>query len=93
MDRLTVARLSAGLRNGEFSSEELTRESLVRIEATNPRLNAFITVTGEAALVAARACTIAKLLISSTKVLIVVSGMSMMSMGYGPTKLWPRYTM
>lgn len=55
MERLTVARLSAGLRNGEFSSEELTRESLVRIEATNPRLNAFITVTGEAALVAARA--------------------------------------
>ncbi|SVC05631.1 uncharacterized protein METZ01_LOCUS258485, partial [marine metagenome] len=32
MERLTVARLSAGLRNGEFSSEELTRESLARIE-------------------------------------------------------------
>lgn len=55
MERLTVARLSAGLRNGEFSSEELTRESLARIEAANPRLNAFITVTGEEALVAARA--------------------------------------
>lgn len=55
MERLTVARLSAGLRSGEFSSEELTRESLARIEAANPRLNAFITVTGEEALVAARA--------------------------------------
>ena len=55
MDRLTVSQLSAGLRSGKFSSEELTRQSLARIEAANPSLNAFITVTGEEALTAARA--------------------------------------
>jgi aspartyl-tRNA(Asn)/glutamyl-tRNA(Gln) amidotransferase subunit A len=55
MDRLTVSQLSAGLRSGEFSSEELTRQSLARIEAANPSLNAFITVMAEEALTAARA--------------------------------------
>ena len=55
MERLTVAELSAGLHSGRFSSEELTRDSLSRIEAANPGLNAFISVTGEEALKAARA--------------------------------------
>ncbi|MBL8250762.1 MAG: Asp-tRNA(Asn)/Glu-tRNA(Gln) amidotransferase GatCAB subunit A, partial [Candidatus Competibacter sp.] len=51
----TIAQLSAGLAAGEFSSEELTRVFLERIERFNPGLNAFITVTGEAATVQARA--------------------------------------
>ena len=42
------------------------------------------------ALVAASARTMAKLLISRTKVLMVVMGTSMMSLGYGPTRLCPR---
>ena len=51
----TIAQLSAGLAAGAFSSEELTRVFLARIEQFNPGLNAFITVTTEAALARARA--------------------------------------
>ena len=51
----TIAQLSAGLAAGEFSSEELTRVFLARIEQFNPGLNAFITVTAESALAQARA--------------------------------------
>ena len=51
----TLTELSAGLAAGAFSSEELTRVFLARIEQFNPGLNAFITVTAEAALAQARA--------------------------------------
>ncbi|PIE83386.1 MAG: Asp-tRNA(Asn)/Glu-tRNA(Gln) amidotransferase GatCAB subunit A [Candidatus Contendobacter odensis] len=51
----TIAELSAGLANGEFSSEELTRDFLERIERFNPQLNAFISVTADRALAQARA--------------------------------------
>ena len=50
----TIAQLSAGLAAGEFSSEELTRAFLARIERFDPGLNAFITVTAESALAQAR---------------------------------------
>jgi aspartyl-tRNA(Asn)/glutamyl-tRNA(Gln) amidotransferase subunit A len=49
----TLAELSEGLRSRQFSSVELTRHFLARIERFNPALNAFITVTGEQALAAA----------------------------------------
>ena len=49
----TVAALAQGLAEGKFSSVELTRAYLERIAAAQPSLNAFITVTGEAALKAA----------------------------------------
>jgi aspartyl-tRNA(Asn)/glutamyl-tRNA(Gln) amidotransferase subunit A len=42
------------LGEGAISSEELTRAHLDAIEALNPRLNAYLTVTGERALEAAR---------------------------------------
>lgn len=51
----TIAQLSAGLAAGQFSSEELTRAFLQRVERFNPQLNAFITVTAEAAFAQARA--------------------------------------
>ena len=51
----TIARLSAGLAAGEFSSEELTQAFLARLERFNPALNAFITITSDAALAQARA--------------------------------------
>ena len=52
----SVAGLSQGLAAREFSSVELTRHFLGRIEAGNPRLNAFVTVCAERALAeAARA--------------------------------------
>jgi aspartyl-tRNA(Asn)/glutamyl-tRNA(Gln) amidotransferase subunit A len=49
----TLAELAAGLRARRFSSVELTRHFLARIERLNPALNALITVTGEQALNAA----------------------------------------
>jgi aspartyl-tRNA(Asn)/glutamyl-tRNA(Gln) amidotransferase subunit A len=53
LHHLTLAELSAGLRARRFSSVELTRHFLARIERLAPALNAFITVTGEQALQAA----------------------------------------
>lgn len=46
----TLVELSAALRAGKISPVELTRACLDRIEALNPRLNAFITVTADLAL-------------------------------------------
>ncbi|MGD8843633.1 MAG: Asp-tRNA(Asn)/Glu-tRNA(Gln) amidotransferase subunit GatA [Gammaproteobacteria bacterium] len=50
-----ISELAAGLRSGEYSSEELTREFLVRIEKYNPQLNSVVTLTADAALAEARA--------------------------------------
>jgi aspartyl-tRNA(Asn)/glutamyl-tRNA(Gln) amidotransferase subunit A len=50
-----VAQFSEGLRRKEFSSVELTRLFLERIEASQPTLNAFISVTRDEALQAAQA--------------------------------------
>ena len=49
----TLAELAAGLKARRFSSVELTRHFLSRIERLNPELNALITVTGDQALAAA----------------------------------------
>jgi aspartyl-tRNA(Asn)/glutamyl-tRNA(Gln) amidotransferase subunit A len=46
----SVKQIQQGLRSGEFSSEEITREYLTKIEALDPQLNAFISVTKELAL-------------------------------------------
>ncbi len=48
-----LAALAAGLAKREFSSVELTRHLLDRLEAAQPQLNAMISITGEAALAAA----------------------------------------
>lgn len=50
LHRRTLTQLAAGLAAGEFSSVELVRSLLGRIEASQPKLNAFISVTAEAAL-------------------------------------------
>ncbi len=50
-----MAQLAQGLRRKEFSSVELTRLFLARIEASQPTLNALISITGEEALQAAQA--------------------------------------
>ena len=55
MHTRTLAELAEALRNGETSSEELTRHFLGRIESLDPGLNAFVTVTAEQALASARA--------------------------------------
>ncbi|WP_349258621.1 Asp-tRNA(Asn)/Glu-tRNA(Gln) amidotransferase subunit GatA [Steroidobacter sp.] len=54
MHHLTLAELNEGLRARRFSSVELTRHYLARIERLNPTLNALITVTGQQALAQAQ---------------------------------------
>jgi len=51
---LPVERLAALIRAGRLSPVELVRRYLERIERLNPRLNAYIRVTGESALAEAR---------------------------------------
>ena len=50
LHRLTIAELGAGLRARKFSSVELARALLERIERLDKQLNAFVTVTAEGAL-------------------------------------------
>lgn len=52
---LSILELAGRLRRRELSSVELTRATLERAEALNPRLNCFITLLGEGALEAAEA--------------------------------------
>ncbi len=54
LHHLTLAELNEGLRARRFSSVELTKHFLARIERLNPALNALITVTAEDALIAAQ---------------------------------------
>lgn len=49
----TATQLARGLHAGDFSSTELTRAYLDRIETAEPHINAFITVTADAALATA----------------------------------------
>ena len=55
MHRQTLKQCSRALRDGELSSEALTRHCLSRIEAHGATLNAFISVTADRALEQARA--------------------------------------
>ena len=48
-----MSELAAGLESGEFTSVEVTQSLLDRIAAHDDKLNALITVTGDAALAAA----------------------------------------
>ncbi len=50
---MTLAELTAGLESGEFTSVDVTRSLLDRIATYDAKLNALITVTGDAALAAA----------------------------------------
>ncbi|MCB2263148.1 MAG: Asp-tRNA(Asn)/Glu-tRNA(Gln) amidotransferase subunit GatA [Candidatus Thiosymbion ectosymbiont of Robbea hypermnestra] len=53
MHQETITELAAGLRRGDFTSTELTRRYLARIERLEPRLNSYISVDAEGALAAA----------------------------------------
>jgi len=52
---MTISDIAPRLARGEVKSETLTEECLSQIEALNPKLNAFITVTADDALATARA--------------------------------------
>jgi aspartyl-tRNA(Asn)/glutamyl-tRNA(Gln) amidotransferase subunit A len=54
-EALTISELSQRVRRREISPVEITRGCLARIEASNSKLNAFITVMAESALDEARA--------------------------------------
>ncbi len=51
----TLTEQAAALRRGDYSATELTAAYLARIDARNNALNAFVTVTAEAAIQAAAA--------------------------------------
>ncbi len=53
---MNIAEASALLRARKISSVELTREALRSIEQHNPNLNAFLTITADAALKQAQQC-------------------------------------
>ncbi len=55
MHQLTLAEIARGLADKSFSSEELTRDLLARIQQFDPQLNSFISVTEDLALGQARA--------------------------------------
>ncbi|RLJ16989.1 Asp-tRNA(Asn)/Glu-tRNA(Gln) amidotransferase GatCAB subunit A [bacterium endosymbiont of Escarpia laminata] len=55
MHNKTIVELGASLRAGEFSSVELTRHFLARIDSLDGGLNCYITVTPDVALQAAAA--------------------------------------
>jgi len=55
LTRLSLAAARSGLKAKEFSSTELTKAYLDAIEAANPRLNAYVAVTGDKALEMAKA--------------------------------------
>ena len=52
--KLDSAQVAAGIRNRDFSAEEYVQQLLERIEKVEPKVNAFITVNGDAALERAR---------------------------------------
>jgi len=54
MHNKSIAELSQGLASGEFSSAELTRVYLDRIEKHNAGLNALVSVTADEAMAAAQ---------------------------------------
>ncbi len=58
MHNKSIAELAAGLRAGEFSSEELTRHYLERMSRLDDDLNSFISITDDMALGQARAADV-----------------------------------
>ncbi len=55
MHQMTLAEIARALEAKQFSAHELTAALLARIEALDPSLNSFISVTAEQALAQARA--------------------------------------
>ena len=50
----TISDVTARVARGEVTSQKLTEQCLAKIQELNPKLNAFITVTGDEALAQAR---------------------------------------
>ena len=54
LEHLTVAKVASAIRSRKVSPLDLTRLTLERIQRLNPILNAYVTITGEDALAAAK---------------------------------------
>lgn len=54
LNKLTIENTISGLKNGDFSSEEVTKACLEQINSHDKKLNAFVTVTEKEALEAAK---------------------------------------
>lgn len=54
LHELTIHEALAGMRAGAFSSVELTQALLARIDAVDPQVKAYLTITGEKALAQAQ---------------------------------------
>ena len=61
LNQLTLAQMAADIRSGRASSREVVEAHLRQIEAQNPRINAFVSIFAEEALVAAKAADEARL--------------------------------
>jgi len=55
LHELSIAEAGRKLRDGSVSSKELTKDALARIEAINPKIDAFITITADRAMADAEA--------------------------------------
>ena len=55
MQNHTIDSIRAGLLKKEFSAEEVTKQALAYAESENPKTNAYITLSNERALAAAKA--------------------------------------
>ena len=55
LTHLSLVETAEGIANGSFSSEEVTRACLERIEAAQRHLNCFIRLEGDEALEVAKA--------------------------------------
>ena len=51
---LTLIEVASGIRKGTFSSEEVTRHCLTRINQAQPILNCFISIDEESAIKSAQ---------------------------------------
>lgn len=54
LNKLSLKQALDGLKNREFSAEEITRDCLERIKSLEPALNAFVTILEEEALKSAK---------------------------------------
>ena len=55
---LSIAELGRAFRAGLLSSEQVTRDSLDRIAASDAAVHAFVLIDGDAAIAAARAADV-----------------------------------
>lgn len=54
LEMMTIKQLSEGLRKKEFTSLEITEACLKKSEERNPRINAYITISREDAIISAK---------------------------------------